>query len=46
MFRGFEVGAVDYLLKPFVPAILRYKVKILIELYQKKRGGREAERPR
>jgi signal transduction histidine kinase len=35
MFRGFEVGAVDYLLKPFVPAILRYKVKILIELYQK-----------
>ena len=35
MFRGFEVGAVDYLLKPFVPAVLRYKIKILVELFKK-----------
>lgn len=35
MFRGFEVGAVDYLLKPFAPAVLRYKIKVLVELYQK-----------
>jgi two-component system sensor histidine kinase/response regulator len=35
MFHGYEVGAMDYLLKPFVPDILRYKVKVLIELQQK-----------
>jgi signal transduction histidine kinase len=35
MFRGYEVGAVDYLLKPFAPEILRYKVAVLVELHQK-----------
>ena len=35
MFRGYEVGAVDYLLKPFSPEILRHKVKVLVELYLK-----------
>lgn len=35
MFRGYEVGAVDYMLKPFAPEILRYKVTVLIELHQK-----------
>jgi DNA-binding response OmpR family regulator len=35
MFRGYQVGAVDYLLKPFAPEILRYKVSVLIELHQK-----------
>ena len=35
MFRGYEVGAVDYLLKPFAPEILRYKVAVLLELHQK-----------
>jgi signal transduction histidine kinase len=34
MFRGYEVGAVDYLLKPFSPNILRYKVRGLVELHQ------------
>jgi signal transduction histidine kinase len=33
--RGYEVGAVDYLLKPFSPEILRYKVRVLIELNQR-----------
>jgi two-component system sensor histidine kinase/response regulator len=35
IFRGYEVGAVDYLLKPFAPEILRYKVTVLVELHQK-----------
>jgi signal transduction histidine kinase len=35
VFRGYEVGAVDYLLKPFAPEILRYKVGVLVELHQK-----------
>lgn len=35
MFRGYEVGAVDYLLKPFIPAILRYKVAVLMSLRAK-----------
>jgi signal transduction histidine kinase len=35
MFHGYEVGAVDYMLKPFAPRILRYKVMVLVELHQK-----------
>ncbi len=35
MFHGYEVGAVDYMLKPFAPQILRYKVTVLVELHQK-----------
>jgi two-component system sensor histidine kinase/response regulator len=35
MFRGYEVGAMDYLLKPFAPEILRHKVRLLVELHQK-----------
>jgi signal transduction histidine kinase len=35
MFRGYEVGAVDYLLKPFAPEILRYKVSVLVDLHLK-----------
>jgi signal transduction histidine kinase len=37
MFRGYEVGAVDYLVKPLVPELLRSKVSVFIEL-QKKRA--------
>ncbi|HET9222056.1 MAG TPA: hybrid sensor histidine kinase/response regulator [Roseiflexaceae bacterium] len=37
MFRGYSVGAVDYLLKPFVPAILVSKVTVLVDLYKKTR---------
>jgi CheY-like chemotaxis protein len=35
MFQGYAVGAVDYLLKPVRPAILRSKVLVLMDLYRK-----------
>jgi len=35
VFRGYGVGAVDYLTKPFDPHILRAKVAVFIELWQK-----------
>jgi DNA-binding response OmpR family regulator len=35
MFQGYAVGAIDYLLKPIRPAILRSKVLVLINLYRK-----------
>src|SRR5438445_9882681 len=38
--RGYEVGAVDYITKPFDPWVLRSKVAIFIELHQK---GRQLE---
>jgi CheY-like chemotaxis protein len=37
MFQGYAVGAVDYLLKPVRPAILRSKVLVLMDLYRKTR---------
>jgi PAS domain S-box-containing protein len=35
VFRGYSAGAVDYLMKPFDPVILRAKVAVFIELWQK-----------
>ena len=35
--RGYEVGAVDYVPVPVVPALLRAKVKVFAELYRKTR---------
>ena len=39
VFRGYETGAVDYVFKPFEPAILRSKVAVFVELYEKTRGA-------
>jgi CheY-like chemotaxis protein len=36
-FRGYAAGAVDYLSKPFDPWILRAKVAVFIELYERRR---------
>src|SRR5207244_2308738 len=33
--RGYSLGAVDYLLKPIIPEILRAKVSVFVELYNK-----------
>ena len=35
VFRGYSAGAVDYLMKPFDPLILRAKVAVFIELWEK-----------
>lgn len=35
--EGYETGAVDYLMKPFEPVILRSKVKVFKELYQQRK---------
>jgi len=35
VFRGYSLGAVDYIFKPFEPEILKAKVSVFIELYKK-----------
>jgi CheY-like chemotaxis protein len=36
-FRGYAAGAVDYIAKPFDPWVLRAKVAVFVELYEKNR---------
>ncbi len=36
-FRGYAAGAVDYLSKPFDPWVLRAKVAVFVELYERRR---------
>lgn len=35
MFRGYQAGAVDYIVKPLVPEVLRFKISIFVDLYNK-----------
>jgi PAS domain S-box-containing protein len=35
VFRGYAVGAVDYVFKPFQPEVLRGKVAVFVELHRK-----------
>lgn len=44
VFKGYSVGAVDYIFKPFSPDILRAKVGVFIDLFKKTREvKRQAE---
>jgi signal transduction histidine kinase len=43
MFRGYEVGAVDYLMKPVIPDVLKSKVAVFVELFRKSERLRQSE---
>lgn len=43
-FRGYESGAVDYLVKPISPVILQAKVQVFVSLYRQRLSLAEHER--
>ncbi|WNG23336.1 response regulator [Cystobacter fuscus] len=43
VFRGYAQGAVDYVLKPFAPEILRSKVAVFVELFLKEQQLKRQE---
>jgi PAS domain S-box-containing protein len=43
VFRGYSAGAVDYIFKPIDPDVLRSKVAVFVELWQKTQQLREHE---
>ena len=45
--RSYDIGAVDFLFKPIVPEVLRSKVRVFVELFQKtEQIARQADRLR
>ncbi|MBF0547317.1 MAG: response regulator [Candidatus Riflebacteria bacterium] len=38
IFKGYEVGAVDFISKPIIPEILKSKVSIFVDLHKKRRS--------
>ena len=42
--RGYQVGAVDCLFKPYLPEVLRSKVRFFLDLYRKSAALEEAKR--
>src|SRR5204863_9287874 len=50
IFQGYTLGAVDYLVKPVVPQVLRSKVAVFMEIYRQteqiKRQGEHLQRLR
>jgi PAS domain S-box-containing protein len=43
VFRGYETGAVDYLFKPLDPVVLRSKVEVFVESFERGRALAERE---
>jgi PAS domain S-box-containing protein len=43
-FKGYELGAVDYLIKPFEPHVLQSKVRVFCELYRHRRKFERAHK--
>jgi len=43
VFRGYGAGAVDYLFKPYEAVVLRSKVEVFVELYERGRAVAERE---
>ncbi len=43
VFKGYHIGAVDYLFKPLEPTILLGKVKVFIEAYRQKKALEETK---
>ncbi|MBI4515664.1 MAG: response regulator [Deltaproteobacteria bacterium] len=43
MLKGYALGAVDYLTKPFIPEVLRAKVAVLVELSRKSQALARSE---
>jgi PAS domain S-box-containing protein len=44
LFRGYEVGAVDFMAKPFRPDVLRSKVAVFVDLHRKQEQLKRQER--
>ena len=41
--RGYSAGAVDFIFKPYMPEVLKAKVRIFLELFKKSEESRESE---